>query len=96
MTTFMPASLNTLAHPKPMPVLAPVMMATLPFISSSMGIMESSSLSERLRVHWFLMASSKATSEAEKLIFLVKAQASVPPKTRSMPLSSHSMDSGPV
>lgn len=49
----------------------------------------------RFRHHLFFMASSKATSEGEKLIFFVKAQASVPPKTRSMPLSSHSMDKGP-
>ena len=95
-TTRIPAWQNTLAQPNPMPVLPPVTMATFPRISSSMGIMAVSSCFVLVFDYWFLMASSKATSEAEKLIFLVKAQASVPPNTRSMPLSSHSMDRGPV
>ena len=41
------------------------------------------------------IAASNATSDGEKLISFVNAQASVPPNTRSIPLSSHSMESGP-
>lgn len=48
-----------------------------------------------LKYQLFFNASSKATSEGEKLIFLVNAQASMPPNTLSMPLSSHSIESGP-
>ncbi len=48
--------------------------------------------------YWFSLskAPSKAMLLGEKLIFLTKAQASVAPNSRSMPMSSHSTDNGPL
>lgn len=41
-------------------------------------------------------APSKAILLGEKLIFLTKAHASAAPNSRSIPISSHSTDNGPV
>ena len=45
--------------------------------------------------HLDVYKRQKLTSEGEKLICFVNSKASVAPKVRSMPLSSHSTLSGP-